>query len=79
MRVSSEFIYQLLLKYDRERNVALGRSLQELSSGKKLLQPSDSPVDFARSLRLERFSARLERFNKNIDLVSSYLDSAESF
>ena len=79
MRVSSEFIYQLLVKYDRERSKVLSRKVEELSSGREILKPSDSPVDFARSLRLERFSKKLERLNKNIELVSSYLDSAESF
>ncbi|WP_456342084.1 flagellin N-terminal helical domain-containing protein [Thermovibrio sp.] len=78
MRVSSDLIFDILVKYDRLRSSQLARKTQELSSGKSVLAPSDSPVDFARSLRLKRFSEGLERLNKNIDVVKSYLDSAES-
>jgi len=78
MRVSSDLIFDILVKYDRLRSSQLTRKTEELSSGKSILAPSDSPVDFARSLRLKRFSERLERLNKNIDVARSYLDSAES-
>ena len=78
MRVSSATLYNLLIKYERERSTTLTRKVEELSSGQSLLYPSDEPVDFARSLRLTRFSQKLERLNKNIDVVSSYLDTAES-
>ncbi|RKQ61729.1 flagellar hook-associated protein 3 FlgL [Thermovibrio guaymasensis] len=78
MRVSGDLIYDILVKYDRQRNTQLTRKTEELSSGKSILAPSDSPVDFARSLRLKRFSERLDRLNKNIDIISSFLDSAES-
>jgi len=78
MRVASLAVYQTLLKYDSERNAVIKRKSEELSSGKSVLYPSDEPVDFARSLRLKRFSQKLERLNKNVDVVSSYLDTAES-
>ncbi|WP_457681184.1 flagellin N-terminal helical domain-containing protein [Thermovibrio sp.] len=78
MRVSSDLLYGILAKYDRVRSTELDRRVKELSSGKSVLAPSDSPVDFARSLRLKRYSQRLERLNKNIDVVLSFLDSGES-
>ncbi len=79
MRVSSDVIYSILLRYDNQRNKKIERATLELSSGKSILKPSDNPIDFARSLRLNRLSEKLERFNRNISVASSYLDSAESF
>jgi len=78
IRVSSSKIYDLLLKYDRQRSSELTRKTEELSSGKSILYPSDAPVDTARYLRLDRFSGKLDRLNKNIDLILSFVDSAES-
>jgi len=79
VRVSSDVIYSILLKYDNKRNEAIKRATLELSSGKSILKPSDNPIDFARFLRLNKLSEKLERFNRNIDVASSYVDSAESF
>jgi flagellar hook-associated protein 3 FlgL len=45
MRVPDIKFFDILLKYDRKRSVDLARKTEELSSGKSLLYPSDSPVD----------------------------------
>ncbi len=78
MRVPDVKYFDILLKYDRERSSILTRKTEELSSGKKLLYPSDNPVDFARAARFKNLISQFERFNRNIDLSKSSLESAET-
>lgn len=78
MRVTDGMIFDILLKYDRLRSSQLKRSTEELSSGKAILKPSDNPVDFARSLRFQRFIEGVKRFNRNIDLTDNVLKTAET-
>jgi len=78
MRVSSDVVFDILLKYDRLRTSQLERATKEISSGKSLLAPSDNPVDFARKIRFNRFEKKLERFNRNIDLSKNVLETAET-
>ena len=78
MRVPDVKFFDILLKYDRKRSEELSRKTEELSSGKELLYPSDSPVDFARVIRLKNIVSNFERFNRNIDLTQNVLETAES-
>jgi flagellar hook-associated protein 3 FlgL len=78
MRVPDIKFFDILLKYDRKRSVDLARKTEELSSGKSLLYPSDSPVDYARVIRLKNIVSGFERFNRNIDLTQNALETAES-
>ncbi len=78
MRIPDVKYFDILLKYDRKRSFSLTRKTEELSSGKKLLNPSDNPVDFARTLRFKNLISNFDRFNRNIDLSRSYITSAEA-
>ncbi|TCK05176.1 flagellar hook-associated protein FlgL [Phorcysia thermohydrogeniphila] len=78
MRVPDLKFFDILIKYDRKRSVDLTRKTEELSSGKALLYPSDSPVDYARVIRLKNIVSGFERFNRNIDLTQNILETAES-
>ena len=78
LRVSTGELYDLFLKYDRIKSSQIKESQEKLASGKSILRPSDSPVDYARLLRLDRFVERLDRFNRNADLVKANMDTAES-
>ncbi|ADY73668.1 flagellar hook-associated protein 3 [Desulfurobacterium thermolithotrophum DSM 11699] len=78
MRVPDIKYLDILLKYDRKRSVDLTRKTEELSSGKKLLYPSDNPVDAARALRFKKLISTLNQYNRNIDLAKTQLETAES-
>ncbi len=78
MRVADGMVFDILLRYDRLRSEQLKRSTEELSSGKSILKPSDNPVNFARSLRFQRFIEKIERFSRNIDLTDNTLKMAET-
>jgi len=78
MRVPDIKFFDILLRYDRKRSFDLTRKTEELSSGKSLLYPSDSPVDFARVIRLKNVVENFNRFNRNIDLTQNILETAES-
>ena len=78
MRVPDIKIFDLFLKYDRERETTLTRKTEELSSGKKLLYPSDNPVDVARVLRFKKLISSFDRFNRNIDFAKTSLENGES-
>jgi len=78
MRIPDVSIFDTFLKYSRLREGELDRKLRELSSGRRLLAPSDSPVDFADSLRIKRLKDDIDRFERNMDFVKSRLEVAES-
>ncbi len=78
MRVPDIKFFDLFIKYDRKREATLQRKTEELSSGKRLLYPSDNPVDSARVLRFKKLISTFERFNRNIDFAKTSLENAES-
>src|SRR5690625_5900717 len=45
----------------------------QISTGRRVLQPSDDPLAAARILQLEREQSRLDQFQRNIDGVESSL------
>jgi len=78
MRIPDNKFFDTFLKYSKLRETELDRKLRELSSGKKLLSPSDNPVDFVNSLRFKRLKNDIEDFERNMDFVKSNLEIAES-
>ncbi len=78
MRIPDIRFFDTFLKYSKLRETELDRKLRELSSGKRLLSPSDNPVDFANSLRFKRLKSDIESFERNMDFVKSNLEVAES-
>ncbi len=78
MRIPDIAFFDTFIKYDRIREKDLERYTRELSSGKKILSPSDNTVDNVRSLRLKKLTEDIETYNRNIDMVKNHLDVAES-
>ena len=70
-------IHNLFLKYDQKRQVELERNSNKLASGKRILKPSDAPVDLAQSLRYKSFKSEIEGFLRNIDMVKNTQEIAE--
>ncbi|HHE07573.1 MAG TPA: flagellar hook protein [Chlorobaculum parvum] len=77
MRVSEQSLFNTYTKYDRLRQSDIQRITEELSSGKKLLKPSDNSVDTIRALRLKSLSTELDGYNRNTEMVRSTQEVAE--
>jgi flagellar hook-associated protein 3 FlgL len=56
----------------------LAKTQEQISSGKRVVTPSDDPVAAARILQLESEQARVKQYQKNIDGAVSSLDLEES-
>ncbi len=78
MRVSNNQIFNTFLKYDSAKQKDIARYTTELSSGKRILNPSDDPVALAQSLRFKSIQSDLDGYIKNIDLVQNTQQIAES-
>ena len=77
MRVSTLNIFNTFLKYDNKRQSEINRYTKEVSSGKRLLEPSVSPVDLAQSLRYKSLDKELDDFIKNANYVQNAQTIAE--
>ena len=60
-------------------NSATAELLQKMSSGKRLLLPSDDPIASVRLLRLGREEAALAQYSENIGTLKSKLTNNESY
>lgn len=78
MRISSSYIFDTYLKYDKTRQKDIAKFTKELSSGKKILAPSDNPISLAQSLRFKSINKDLEGYLKNIDIVQNTQEVAET-
>src|SRR4030042_6904517 len=72
MRIThSKTFRTFLYNYNRVKE-ALDRAQQEIGTGKKLLKPSDDPVNVARSIISRSNLSKIEQFNKNINFNIAY-------
>ena len=78
MRVPDISFYNTFLKNDRIKENKLLKYTNQLSSGKKILQPSDNAIDSAKSLRLGKIIDDISTYNRNMDQVQAVLETAES-
>ncbi|WP_457568005.1 flagellin N-terminal helical domain-containing protein [Desulfurobacterium sp.] len=78
MRIPDITYFDIFQKYDRIRQEELERYNLEAASGKKLLKPSDDPVNFVRALRYKKLNRNIETYLRNSDLVLTKLETAES-
>lgn len=65
MRVSSSFFYQLASTEMLQQQAKLARTQEQISSGKKLLRPSDDPVNASRSVSIKQSLEQLSQYGKN--------------
>lgn len=56
----------------------LGQLMQQMSSGKRIIQPSDDPIGSVRLLRLQREEASLAQFRANMGALSASLSTQEA-
>ena len=77
MRISTSQIFNQSLKSMQRQQSELQISQAQLSSGLKLLKPSDDPIGIGRSLNLEASLASLEQYGRNSLRAESSLNLQE--
>ena len=78
MRVSTRSAYLNGLAAIQQLQVALDRTQRQISSGRRLLTPSDDPIAASRSLELRESLSRLQQFERNSTVVTNRLSQEES-
>lgn len=61
-----------------DANAAMIKTQEQISSGKRVLTPSDDPVAASRMLQLGNELATISQYNKNIDIATDNLGAEES-
>ena len=78
MRISSSQIYANSVTSMLNQQSKLAATQQQLSTGQRILSPSDDPVGTVRSLELNRAQDQTEQYLRNADLLDSRLRLEES-
>jgi len=77
-RVSNMLRSQLILSNLNDTSVHLLRVQNQLSSGRRILSPSDDPYDAAVAGQLQSFLEQKARFQENIENATGVLSTADS-
>lgn len=78
MRISSLHIFNIANKGIADANQAISKTQEQLSSGKRVLTPSDDPVAATKIMQLEEELAVIEQYTKNIEIAENNLALQES-
>ena len=78
MRISSNTIYETGVKVMQDQQIALSKFQQQLSTGRRILSPSDDPVASARSLEITQTQSVNQQYIVNAKSAKSTLGLAES-
>ena len=78
MRISTNTIYELGVTAIQKQQVDLIKSQQQLSTGKRVLTPSDDPIAAAQALEIGQTQAINRQYSKNADTAQSSLQLEES-
>ena len=78
MRISNEAIFNTFVKYDKVRQKEIARHTEEISSGKRILSPSDDFAAMAKSLKFKEVNKEIDNYLTNISSVKSYQTAAET-
>lgn len=73
MRVSTSQIYSVANIGMRDAQVAVDKTQQQISSGKRVLSPADDPVAATSILTIHQEISRTTQYNKNIDMADNSL------
>ena len=77
MRISTYGAYQQGLSMMQQIQAALDRTQRQISSGQRILTPSDDPIAAARALELRDTLGRLEQFDRNSNIARNRLSDEE--
>jgi flagellar hook-associated protein 3 FlgL len=78
MRISSQQIFSGGINRLQDLNSNLNTTQQQISTGKRVNNPSDDPVAAARILKLDQELSRVETYQRNVNLADNRLSQEES-
>ncbi|MEM8816848.1 MAG: flagellar hook-associated protein FlgL [Pseudomonadota bacterium] len=78
MRVSTQGSYLSGLTAMQRLQAALDQTQRQISSGRRILKPSDDPIAASRSLELRESIGRLSQFDRNAGIATNRLAQEES-
>lgn len=78
MRVSTSGSFLRGVSLMQQLQVAIDRSQQQISTGRRLLTPSDDPIASGRALELRESLARISQFDRNGTMARNRLNHEES-
>lgn len=78
MRISSSGTFASGLAAMQRLQAALDQTQRQISSGRRILTPSDDPIASARSLEIRESIGRLEQFDRNANIAGNRLAQEES-
>ena len=78
MRISTQQQYLQTIDTMQRGQVNLDKLNQQISTGKKLITPSDNPVAAAQVVKLERELAQYNKFDDNINVTQRRLELEET-
>ncbi|WP_349555845.1 flagellar hook-associated protein FlgL [Marinobacter sp. NFXS9] len=78
MRISSQQIFNGGVNRLQDLNTQLQKTQQQISTGKRVINPSDDPVAAARLLKLDQQNAQIDQYQRGIDLAQNRLEQEES-
>ncbi|RKZ98916.1 MAG: flagellar hook-associated protein 3 [Gammaproteobacteria bacterium] len=78
MRVATSTAYSQAVTSMNTQNFKLNKTMMQLSSGKRIITPSDDPAGAARVLGLNQAKSRTEQFQDNISALKSSLQIEET-
>jgi len=78
MRVSTSGAYASGLSAMQRLQAALDQTQRQISSGRRILTPSDDPLAAARALEIRESIGRLEQFDRNANVAANRLGQEES-
>ena len=78
MRVATSTAYSQGVTSMNTQNFKLNKTMLQLSTGKRIVTPSDDPAGAAKVLGLNQAKSRTEQFQDNIDVLKSSLQVEET-
>jgi len=78
MRISNEAIFNTFIKYDKVRQKEIDRHTREISSGKRILSPSDDFAALAKSLKFRAIDKEIDSYLGNIETIKTHQTAAQT-
>jgi flagellar hook-associated protein 3 FlgL len=77
MRVSTYGMFQQGVTMMQRLQTALDYTQRQISSGRRILTPSDDPIASARSVEIRESLSRIEQFDRNANIATNRLSQEE--
>lgn len=78
MRISTLQIFNIANRSMSEANQEIAKTQTQLSTGQRVLKPSDDPVASVKVMEINQSLARIDQYGKNIDIAENNLAQEES-